>query len=1194
MEIFMRNIDSNSTKLDVQNKLASELHSSQYSSYSPSLVNFHVYLFASRRPIPHQNHGGSGVLTLPTREIGEYLLQQSGGATPRRPIFVNRKCLILTLSNKQARPHIVENIRRLPYQDAEALQQRQEMLDTLQSTSISIETLQLGWETRDGCFSVEWQKSFSSGCHLVFSGERREIRINISDGSLTRSIVVQLSQLLWSATGHDSRLSTIFLSLASHPSFEFDFAFDQEQKRQRMRGLYSQSEDPDYWRVLPYASLAIRLICKRDGLAKFRDLGQKIHIRKPKNFSHLAENRDLFSQANVDQYYAWLETLDWGVAFQVEAISRSLSADLQEMLSIQRRIENIVLWKGTAFAAELLQYFAGQVKVVFWSSEDGSDSVDEIFIEVYNRCERDFLASTHSLLNRRPPSDDLFYCYHVSVTPTTIQLAGPLPERSNRVMRMYANDHDCFVRVSFIEENGFQYQHDREIDGPQFIERWVKHDLREGLSIVGRKFQFLGYSQSALKSHTVWFVIKDPANQRVSAPAIIESLGRFDNLEWDIDLMKCPARYGARISQAFTATDPSIVVEADEIIRVDDIEKPKRIDGVERPNEKWCFTDGVGTLSKELARDIWKELQKRNKRSTRRGGIAYPRAFQVRFQGSKGMLSVDYKLLGRAICLRPSMIKFNAPDSLGVEIAQAFVQPSKYYLNRPLIMILEGLGVPYPVFEKLQNDAVQYVEKSTESLEAAGNLFDMFGLGTSFRLSSVLSNLSRLGVPTFEDDFYQQMLEFAKHHILRDLKHHARIPVPDGYTLVGVADIHDYLKEGQVFACVRYPNRPPFYLKGRVVISRSPTIHPGDVQVVEAIGPPPASDRPLPSYLGGGDLDGDQYNVTPMPDLIPTQTYEPAAYNVAPKRKLDRPSTMDDVADFVADYINSDILGLVAITWLVIADQSQQKGIFEPACLELGQLHSDAVDYPKSGQPVPLDKIPRTLFPSRPDWNAPETIDAESSAEFYQSSKAIGRLFRGIDLPALQTAKQAARLERRQVQSGRESTLEDVLAQLSLDDPQDDVVYTAVARKVASTVGFASLEADPNYLESAVDLLNTYALDLQTICASNTVTHHRAAMLTEEEAVVGTIVAKCSQKKRRKDAMAKLRDQTSLLVKDMKQKLAGENATDEEGLHRAWAAWMVSRSSETMFGAKSFGWIALGEVFDVIRAIEQERSVMGF
>ena len=40
-------------------------------------------------------------------------------------------------------------------------------------------------------------------------------------------------------------------------------------------------------------------------------------------------------------------------------------------------------------------------------------------------------------------------------------------------------------------------------------------------------------------------------------------------------------------------------------------------------------------------------------------------------------------------------------------------------------------------------------------------------------------------------------------------------------------------------ACIRDPHQEPFYLEGDILITRSPAIHPGDVQMVRAIGPPP-------------------------------------------------------------------------------------------------------------------------------------------------------------------------------------------------------------------------------------------------------------------------------------------------------------------------------------------------------------------
>lgn len=69
-------------------------------------------------------------------------------------------------------------------------------------------------------------------------------------------------------------------------------------------------------------------------------------------------------------------------------------------------------------------------------------------------------------------------------------------------------------------------------------------------------------------------------------------------------------------------------------------------------------------------------------------------------------------------------------------------------------------------------------------------------------------------------------------------------------------------------------------------------------------------ERPLPSCLGGGDLDGDEYNLIPLdalPEFNPSKLYAPAMYDAAPKKFLDRPSTMADVADFFVDYISSDV-----------------------------------------------------------------------------------------------------------------------------------------------------------------------------------------------------------------------------------------------------------------------------------------------
>ena len=91
-------------------------------------------------------------------------------------------------------------------------------------------------------------------------------------------------------------------------------------------------------------------------------------------------------------------------------------------------------------------------------------------------------------------------------------------------------------------------------------------------------------------------------------------------------------------------------------------------------------------------------------------------------------------------------------------------------------------------------------------------------------------SLCKLGFDSLDDLFFQQSLEFAIHHVLRELKQHARIPIPGGWTLVGVADVHGLLREGEIFASFKNPDTgKTVYLEGPTLISRSPTIHPGDV-----------------------------------------------------------------------------------------------------------------------------------------------------------------------------------------------------------------------------------------------------------------------------------------------------------------------------------------------------------------------------
>ncbi|ESK98362.1 hypothetical protein Moror_112 [Moniliophthora roreri MCA 2997] len=1201
MEVFMSDITYSTNTNDVIRRLASIFHGPGYAGLFSNLpLNFNVRLFPDTNPRRgRRNHSGKGLLTLHSVELGQKFLLEygelDGRPSPTQTVLFGSRRVKFFPSKNRARTDIVQKISKEPYVDPAAIEERERLEQFTASTTVEITSLSFGWECRDYVYSSEWELQCAPTGKLSLNLDRRELRIRFEHPSYPSgrlAIAVRLSDILQAHTYlYHTKDPVIFLSLDHAPSFETEPA-TPGSLRQRLPFL----PVPGHERVAPFTSESLRLTCRSErDLRIFKDLGRTAQMHSIRDYEHPLERRDLFSREIMEILNLNFRRASWPVAFQLEKLMRELSLDPQEMVGIMHHILRMTRDRGTRHTSKFLKHFGHSLDEMWREGLDGT--VEECFL----LAEKSFAdqVKAPSLI---PSEGRLFDSLHVTITPTTMYLDGPFLDRSNRVIRSYDQKyHECFLRVSFLDEGSMQYRFDRDMDGPGFIRHRVGELLLEGLTIAGRKFTFLAYSQSALKEHAVWFVkpFQDPRLGRVDAAAIINGIGDFAK---DPDLIRCPARYAARISQAFTATDAT-EVEVEEILLSNDITTV---------NGEYTFTDGVGTMSRELAREIWKELKATKRRSRRnRTKVA---AYQIRLMGSKGMLSIDYKLKGRVLTLRPSMIKFQAPESNNVEIARAFDRPMNYYLNRPLIMLLEGLGVPYETFEKYQDKAVHEVQQATKNLVDAARMLETFGLGTSFRLTSVMLNLSRLGINNMDwDPFYHQMLQFAVHHVLRMLKNRARIPVPGCWTLVGVADVHGHLEEDEIFACVKPIDKPAIYLEGPVLISRSPTIHPGDVQVVHAIGKPPEGScfahehlpntvvfsikgaRPLPSFLGGGDLDGDDYNLIPLsklPEFTPANNYQPAEYKTAEKKMLDRPSTIADVAEFVMEYINSNLLGIIATNWLIIADQSQQ-GILDPDCLKLAELHSLAVDYPKTGMPVPHKSIPKLKFKAKPDYQAPETANVSSNTNYYPSQRAIGRLFRRIDLPPLQTNVPLGRDQRRRIRDGRDGSggsvnnLARSLAHIRIpDNPLVEVLEEHVGQYIRIPE-----EPDQEMREHVAQIFKRFCAEVTQIMNSNTLSHSRMSLLSEEEAIIGTIAQKTSQPRRRKDLMAKLREQTDILVRGVREELEGDDSlTAEKSLEYAWVAWelAITRPKSTI-GAQSFGWIALGSIFEAIKEIDDSR-----
>ena len=384
-----------------------------------------------------------------------------------------------------------------------------------------------------------------------------------------------------------------------------------------------------------------------------------------------AQAMRFFAHRELYHIQRWIETMEWKNAFQIEAYLRCGLLNTHDLLrSLQAPIEAVIRDYGTE-ASQLLRQFSVELKKRK-PDEDPKDCLARLCAE-------------HPTLKPLKLAKGHISCHHVIITPSRILLKGPDPIQSNRVIRRYQNRDpelaERFIRVEFRDEDCLNYRWDGDVDGSWFLHNRVGGTLREGFTLAGRTFEFLAYSTSALREHSVWFMapFRDPEEGYVTAEKIRASLGNFSGLK----LLRTPSKYAARIAQAFTATDPSVKIRRDQWEQQDEI-------GV--------HTDGVGTISQELAAMIWEAKCKSS--GDRRADRVQPSAYQFRFLGYKGVVVVDHRLEGIKMRLRDSQCKFPAHSDDEVEaefeIARAFDYPNPVHLNRFVAFFLSHLGQLIP------------------------------------------------------------------------------------------------------------------------------------------------------------------------------------------------------------------------------------------------------------------------------------------------------------------------------------------------------------------------------------------------------------------------------------------------------------------------------------------------------------------
>ncbi|KAI3938405.1 hypothetical protein MKW98_015304 [Papaver atlanticum] len=588
----------------------------------------------------------------------------------------------------------------------------------------------------------------------------------------------------------------------------------------------------------------------------------------------------------------------------------------------------------------------------------------------------------------------LVYVRRVQVTPSKVYCCGPEVNVSNRVLRNYHDHIDNFIRVSFVDEN---WEKPRSADLSSCIisshgiekrtglYRRILSTLRNGIVIGDKKFDFLAFSSSQLRDNSAWMF--------ASVGMIIASRIR----EWmgDFREIRNVAKYAARLGQSFGSSTETLNVYTHEIELIPDIE-------IESSEAKYTFSDGIGKISSEFAREV----------ASKCGLEGFtPTAFQVRYGGYKGVVAMD-PTSKKKLSLRGSMCKFKSQNTKLDVLAWSKYQPC--FLNRQVISLLSTLGVRDYVFEKKQKEVIEQLDLSLTDPLRAYETLEIMSPGES---TNILKEMLLCGYKPEQEPFLSMMLQTFRASKLYELRTRTRIFIPRGRSMIGCLDERRILGYGQVFIQVSSVGSKHFHgdsfsklslkgsddnsfiVVGKIVVAKNPCLHPGDVRVLWAVDVPALhhmvdcvvfpqkGKRPHPNECSGSDLDGDVYFVCWDPELIPPRQVQPMDYDAAPTVLLDHDVRTEEIIQYFADYMINDSLGVIANTHVAFADKEPDMAESDQ-CIELATLFSIAVDFPKTG--VPAEIPPHLRVDKYPDFM--EKLDKVN----YISDRVIGRLFRQV------------------------------------------------------------------------------------------------------------------------------------------------------------------------------------------------------
>lgn len=258
--------------------------------------------------------------------------------------------------------------------------------------------------------------------------------------------------------------------------------------------------------------------------------------------------------------------------------------------------------------------------------------------------------------------------------------------------------------------------------------------------------------------------------------------------------------------------------------------------------------------------------------------------------------------------------------------------------------------------------------------------------------------------------------------------------------------------------------------------------------------------------------------------------------------------------------IKHDTVSIVATRHLMLGDLDPV-GAFSDDCVRLAELHSDAVDFNKSGRPVPADAIPKAPKDSAL-W--PDFLRAEG----YRSPKVLGLLYRAMD-------------------DDEQDPIDTFLSSCISLDPYHALTNAFLAQSHPSLPGGRLARApSPFLVDHFASFITPVSRELQKLRQLVPTTRG----LSEEELYMGVFLdSRAKQIRADADACARLRERTGELFGLLRREIVGDAQGSAAGVvERVWAAWWAALGAEkdAEVGVRCFGMIVLSLLVEWLGKLE--------